>query len=175
MAFSEKVQAEALVASGRSCCICHKFCGTKIALHHIKQKAYGGDDSFENCIPLCLDCHEDMGKADPNHVTGKHYTEKELRMHRDKWYEKCSGKANALVEASDEDINALFTGKTHGLDGSYTKVDMVDQNATQGKKTRIDMLNHAGGLTVIIDDEKYIAERVVDEHNKEIERLLRKI
>ena len=72
MGFSEKVQAEALAASGRCCCICHKFCGTKIALHHIKQKAYGGDDSFENCIPLCLDCHEDMGKADPNHVTGKH-------------------------------------------------------------------------------------------------------
>ena len=87
MGFSDEVQAEALVASGRSCCICHKFCGTKITLHHIKQKAYGGDDSFDNCIPLCLDCHEDMGKADPNHVTGKHYTEKELRLHRGKWYE----------------------------------------------------------------------------------------
>ena len=88
MSFSEKVQAEALAACGRHCCICHKFCGTKIALHHIKQKAYGGNDSFENCIPLCLDCHEDMGKADPNHSTGKHYTEKELKMHRDNWYRR---------------------------------------------------------------------------------------
>lgn len=88
MSFSEKVQAEALAACGRCCCICHKFCGTKIALHHIKQKAYGGDDSFENCIPLCLDCHEDMGKADPKHVTGKHYTERELILHRDNWYKE---------------------------------------------------------------------------------------
>ena len=32
-------------------------------LHHIKQVAYGGEDTFENCIPLCFDCHADMGKA----------------------------------------------------------------------------------------------------------------
>ena len=74
MSFPEGVAARALVASGRCCCICHKFCGTKIELHHIKQHAYGGEDTFENCIPLCFDCHEDMGKADPKHPKGKHYT-----------------------------------------------------------------------------------------------------
>ena len=71
MSFPEGVAARALVASGRCCCICHKFCGTKIELHHIKQHAYGGEDTFENCIPLCFDCHEDMGKADPKHPKGK--------------------------------------------------------------------------------------------------------
>lgn len=117
MGFSEKVQAEALVACGRCCCICHKFCGTKIALHHIKQKAYGGDDSFDNCIPLCLDCHEDMGKADPHHVTGKHYTETELRMHRDRWYKQCASPKDALEEATDDDIAALFKNEILILDG----------------------------------------------------------
>lgn len=108
MGFSENVQAKALVASGRCCCICHKFCGTKIALHHIRQKSYGGDDSFDNCIPLCLDCHEDMGKADPNHSTGKHYSEKELRMHRDAWYQRCSTSQYGVQEPICEDDKRLF-------------------------------------------------------------------
>ena len=52
MSFPDNVAIDALASCGRCCCICHKFCGTKIELHHIAQKAYGGDDSFENCIPL---------------------------------------------------------------------------------------------------------------------------
>ena len=88
MGFPDSVAAEAMVACGRSCCICHRFCGTKMELHHIKQKAYGGEDTLENCIPLCFDCHSDMGKADPKHPKGKRYSEEELRLHRDKWYAK---------------------------------------------------------------------------------------
>ena len=145
MGFSEKVQAEALAACERRCCICHKFCGTKMALHHITQKAYGGDDSFENCIPLCLDCHEDMGKADPNHSTGKHYTERELRLHRDNWYES--------VKNAREGIKEIQPSST----------------------VKVEMLNAAGGHTVIIDDEKYISQCIVDEHNKEIEKILSEI
>ena len=95
MAFSKKVCEEALVACGRYCCICHKFCGTKIELHHIHQVADGGDDSFDNCIPLCFDCHSDMERIDPNHPKGRHYSENELRLHRDNWYKKCSSSTQA--------------------------------------------------------------------------------
>ena len=108
MGFSEKVQTDALVACGRCCCICHKFCGTKINLHHIVQRADGGNDSFENCIPLCLDCHEDMGKPDSYHSTGKHYSPKELAMHRDSWYAQVKQSTiNTNTSVCDEDI-ALF-------------------------------------------------------------------
>ena len=86
MSFPQFVSDAALSACGRCCCICHKFCGTKMELHHIKQVAYGGEDTFENCIPLCFDCHADMGKADPYHNKGKKYSEKELLTHRDNWY-----------------------------------------------------------------------------------------
>lgn len=87
MSFPERVKDEAYAKCGRRCCICHKFCGKKMELHHIVQKAYGGDDSMDNAIPLCFDCHADMGKADPKHPKGKHYSARELRMHRDNWYE----------------------------------------------------------------------------------------
>ena len=88
MSFPKSVEDQALAACARRCCICQKFCGRKMELHHIKQRVYDGEDSFENCIPLCFDCHADMGKADPKHPKGKHYSENELRLHRDNWYAK---------------------------------------------------------------------------------------
>jgi len=142
MSFSEKVQAEALVACGRCCCICHKFCGTKIALHHIKQKAYGGDDSFENCIPLCLDCHEDMGKADPKHVTGKHYTERELIMHRNNWYKEkgyfIQSQVNSHPSVMRIDPNMIFAGdvppEQSGLPHKKGQVYLQRLNVSEHRK-----------------------------------------
>ena len=59
MAFSEDIKIKAMVACGRRCCICHKFCGNNMELHHIKARADGGEDIFQNAIPLCFDCHAD--------------------------------------------------------------------------------------------------------------------
>ena len=124
MGFPDSVAVEALVACGRSCCICHKFCGTKMELHHIKQKAYGGEDSFENCIPLCFDCHSDMGSGDPKHPKGKRYTIEELKFHRDNWYKKVREGGCFVGESPDavytEDIELfqrickLFTPSIRG-------------------------------------------------------------
>ena len=86
MPFSQKVQEDALVACGRYCCVCHRFAGTHIQIHHIVQESKGGSNDFENAIPLCLDCHADMGKTDPDHPTRKAYTPSELKRHRERWY-----------------------------------------------------------------------------------------
>ena len=106
MSFPENVANEALARSERCCCICHKFCGPKMELHHIVQKADGGEDTLENCIPLCFDCHSDMGKGDTKHPKGKRYSVKELRMHRDNWYKKVESGFITSRENSvyDEDI-----------------------------------------------------------------------
>lgn len=91
MPFPPKVQEDALVACGRHCCLCHKFCGIKIELHHIEQKSEGGKDTLENCIPLCFDCHGDMRSYDHKHPKGHKYTPGELQRHRDAWYAKIKG------------------------------------------------------------------------------------
>jgi hypothetical protein len=88
MGFPQAVAEKVLVDCGRCCAICHKFCGTKIELHHIKQAADSGADTYENCIPLCFDCHAEVKAYNPKHPKGKKYTESELVAHRDKWYEK---------------------------------------------------------------------------------------
>jgi hypothetical protein len=88
MSFPDRVKEDALLASGRHCCLCHKYCGLKIELHHIKPKAEGGHDTFENCIPLCFDCHADMRSYDHLHPKGTKFSERELTRHRDNWYAK---------------------------------------------------------------------------------------
>ncbi|HEY4628728.1 MAG TPA: hypothetical protein VIH02_05575 [Flavobacterium sp.] len=47
MGFNQSIVENALLSCGRHCCVCHKFCGTKIELHHIDQKKNGGEDSFD--------------------------------------------------------------------------------------------------------------------------------
>ena len=88
MAFSEETRIKALVSCGRRCCICHKFCGNNMEIHHIKAKADGGSDDFENAIPLCFDCHAEVRQYDSKHPKGIKFTEKELIIHRDNWYKK---------------------------------------------------------------------------------------
>jgi hypothetical protein len=88
MPFSEDIKTKAMVACGRYCCVCHKFCGNNMEVHHIKAHADGGADTFENAIPLCFDCHAEVRQYDSRHPKGIKFSEKELIQHRDNWYKK---------------------------------------------------------------------------------------
>jgi hypothetical protein len=102
MGFPPDVAERALLDCGRSCCICHKFCGFKIELHHIIQKSEGGADTYDNCIPLCLDCHAEVKAYNPKHPKGRQYNNSELKQHRDRWYDKVRN--NQLITATPEHI-----------------------------------------------------------------------
>jgi hypothetical protein len=104
MAFSTKVKEDVLVACGRHCCICHKFCGGKIEIHHIHTRGDGGDDEFDNAIALCFDCHADMTSYDHKHPKGTKYTESELKRHRNDWYKKVT--ANIGIVSKGETIES---------------------------------------------------------------------
>lgn len=90
MSWSQITKDRMLTACGRHCCICHKFVGLKIELHHIKLKSEGGQDDFDNCIALCFSCHADMSSYDKKHPKGTKYSFNELKLHRDRWIEKFS-------------------------------------------------------------------------------------
>lgn len=94
MAFKEEIKNRVMVACGRRCCICHKFCGNNMEIHHIKARADGGEDTFENAIPLCFDCHAIVRQYDPKHPKGIKFTESELKIHRDKWYQQMQNSEN---------------------------------------------------------------------------------
>lgn len=86
MPFSNEIKQRAMVACGRRCCICHKFCGNNLEVHHIKPQAENGTDTFDNAIPLCFDCHAEVGQYNPKHPKGIKFTQAELIQHRDNWY-----------------------------------------------------------------------------------------
>lgn len=100
MSFPKSVEVKALVACRRNCVLCGKFCGTHMELHHIKQRADGGKDTFDNCIPLCFDCHADVGSYNSHHPKGKKYSEEELIQRRDLFYKNIAdGKAPHCLTA----------------------------------------------------------------------------
>ncbi|MFH0953973.1 MAG: HNH endonuclease signature motif containing protein [Verrucomicrobiota bacterium] len=72
-------------------------------LHHIRQKKNKGSNSLENCIPLCLECHAEVGTYNPDHPIGRRYTEQELREHRKLWLNFC--RKNPLHKAAPRPDN----------------------------------------------------------------------
>jgi hypothetical protein len=86
MPFSPAVQEEALVRSRRCCCLCHRFAGLYVNVHHIEQEAQGGSNGLDNAIVLCFDCHAEAGHYNLAHPLGKKYQPSELRRHRDDWW-----------------------------------------------------------------------------------------
>ncbi len=90
MPFSQEVKTKAMIVCGRSCAICHKFCGNNMEVHHIVAESEGGSNDFDNAIPLCFDCDAEVRQYDPKHPKGIRFTKKELVQHRDNWHKKIS-------------------------------------------------------------------------------------
>lgn len=96
MSFSQSVKDKVMNASARHCCVCHRYKGVKIELHHIDPKRLFGKNTFENAIPLCYDCHSDAGHYFAQHPKGTKYSPEELKGARQIWYDFV--KNNPIVE-----------------------------------------------------------------------------
>lgn len=84
MAFSREKVESLLVSARRCCCVCRRFCGRNIEIHHIVPSSEGGSDEEENGIPICFDCHADVHSA--GSPRGRRFTHGELRRLRDEWF-----------------------------------------------------------------------------------------
>jgi hypothetical protein len=111
MPFSKQVRIEALIACQRHCCLCLKRKHTRIACHHIVQEADGGEDTFENCIPLCPDCHAEVKAYDHRHHPGMtSYSTGELVRRRDDWYQ--------IIRRRSEDLGRHLGGRSAAVPSS---------------------------------------------------------
>ncbi|MDL5024697.1 HNH endonuclease [Bacillus velezensis] len=84
MALTLEVCSEVLAKSARTCCVCRVFKPLHVQVHHIREKADGGSDDFDNLIPVCIECHASI------HTKTKmtqNFSEKELKKIRDDVYE----------------------------------------------------------------------------------------
>jgi hypothetical protein len=69
-----------MVKCARRCCICRRFCPTKLQVHHIIPKSDGGTNEEENLIVICITCHVDVHSQVP---FMRRFTYEELKGHRD--------------------------------------------------------------------------------------------
>lgn len=87
MSFPQKIKDEIFVKSARHCCVCHKSKGLNIEVHHITPKKQGGQDTYENAIALCFDCHADAGHYFAGHPKGSKLSPNELLKHKEEWFD----------------------------------------------------------------------------------------
>ncbi len=116
--FSADIKSQAMIACGRRCCLCHKFCGVGMECHHIIEVTHGGSDAFENCIPLCFDCHAEVGHYNNSHPKGVKFSAEELTAHRDTWYSNVSRGATQMASEYIE-MDRSLVRKLIGLLGGY--------------------------------------------------------
>lgn len=86
MGFSPAIKSDALILAARHCCVCHRYKGLNIEVHHIVQEADGGPNTIENAITLCFDCHANAGHYNDNHPKGTKYSKPELRKAKEVWH-----------------------------------------------------------------------------------------
>jgi len=88
MPFDPLVKTAMFIRCNRHCCLCHKQCGINIEAAHIIDEAAGGSNEENNGIPLCFDCHQEIGSYNDKHPRGNKFRPEELRARRDQVY-KC--------------------------------------------------------------------------------------
>ena len=97
MGFKQTEVNTLLAHCHRRCCVCHRFCGIKIEIHHIQPLEDGGDDSIDNAIPLCFECHAEVQLYNDKHPRGRKFRPEELREHKELWLKICSESPGALL------------------------------------------------------------------------------
>lgn len=111
--FREEDKLKMLLWSDRHCCLCKKSCGTDIEIAHIDATA---GNNIENGIPLCYDCHAEIGRYNREHPKGNKYKPAELKARRDQIYEEYT---RHLVPP----INFVVT--QNRIDGSQNQLPFV--------------------------------------------------
>jgi hypothetical protein len=59
-----------------------------IEVHHLVPESEGGSDDIDNAIPLCFECHSEVGRYNSRHPRGTKYKIAELKARRDQVYEE---------------------------------------------------------------------------------------
>lgn len=116
--FTREVAERVLIRCRRHCCVCGKFCGTKIELHHIDGHC---DNSEENVLPVCFDCHAEISHYNEAHPRGRKYQPEELRKLREATFRKFA--TEVQIPAPSANASAYGQGFHHGASLSEKRLD----------------------------------------------------
>ncbi|NFO86652.1 HNH endonuclease [Clostridium botulinum] len=154
MGFSNIVRTNILLKCKRHCCLCGKYAGIYMELHHIKQKSDGGNDTEDNCIPLCFKCHADVRSYNPHHPKGLKYGDKELIARREEIYNCVKNKIIDIY--SSEDIS-----KAQKLMNKYNKgLETLIQTAPSGERIDVSLVDFAESISNELQTYEYVFDNV---------------
>jgi HNH endonuclease len=120
--------ADLLIRCHRRCCVCHRFCGSKIEIDHIVQRADGGGNEIDNAIAVCFDCHAEIHHYNNKHPKGRKFSPEEIKGHKKQWLEICENKPEIFVQPLNADVGCLGAlidelefnfHSSNNLDGSF--------------------------------------------------------
>jgi hypothetical protein len=100
MPFNTGQVAQLLAACHRRCCICHRFCGVKMEVHHIEPVGDDGPDTIANAIPVCFECHAEIQLYNDRHPRGRKFRPDELLLHKEQWLRICRETPGVLLTPS---------------------------------------------------------------------------
>jgi hypothetical protein len=86
MPFDPPTKAQMFISCARLCSLCFKQCGINIEAAHIIDEAKVGSNDADNGIPLCFDCHQEIGSYRDDHPRGNKFRPEELKARRDHIY-----------------------------------------------------------------------------------------
>lgn len=147
MGFNQTEVNKLLVSCHRRCCVCHRYCGIKIELHHIKPVEDDGDDSVENAIPLCFECHAEVQLYNNKHPRGRKFRPNELQGHKEQWLKICEESPGAL----------LMPQRPYDVGPIQALIDELDFNNEISNLTADDTI---GALFLVSQFERSITEGI---------------
>jgi HNH endonuclease len=152
--FNRDEVAALLVKCHRRCCICHRYCGTKIETDHIVPAAESNDHSIENAIPVCFDCHAEIHAYNPKHPRGRKFTPEELRLHKKQWLFICETKPEIFLEASRNVDIGPIQGMLDELDHNFVILDELKDPTEVGFRLKDKQFSRAirEGVLSMLDD-----------------------
>jgi hypothetical protein len=132
MPFSPEVKTRMFTRCARFCCLCSKQCGTNIEAAHVVSEAAGGSNEEDNGIPVCLDCHQEIGAYDDQHPRGNKFRPEELRARRDRVYALVASGGiprTAAPPAQPSQVNAAVYIGPNGIKISGPNAVVLGPNA----------------------------------------------
>jgi hypothetical protein len=82
--FAESDKVKVLLWCARHCCLCGRQVGIGIEVAHLRPDS----PDLDNAIPLCFNCHAEVGRYNREHPLGRNYSVPELKARRDQVYEE---------------------------------------------------------------------------------------
>src|SRR5579859_1300579 len=179
MPFSVTTKTEMFIRSGRLCPLCLKQCGNNMEAAHIISEKDDGSDDADNGIPVCFDCHEEIGSYNEDHPKGNKIRPEELRARRDRLYKlvetgviyaqvvaehaRARGHGNKKPAFPEEPRPSTPSAEAN----RFLKAILSSEDATSGVARKLSLLNER--------DRAHILDELVRKATTEKQELIRVI